>query len=199
MSWLQHLDQWDQAAFRWLNGLHQAWLDPVMALLSSKTAWIPIYLLLLLIIWRRDGWQKTLWLLACVALLITLTDQTTSGLLKPWIARFRPCRAEAGLDFPIHLVNGKCGGKFGFASSHAANFFGLAMFLRAYFSSPKIGWLLIGIAALVAYSRIYLGVHYPGDVLAGAVIGALAAALVFRGYQAAIRQWWSPDKEKSAA
>ncbi|MEM7657737.1 MAG: phosphatase PAP2 family protein [Bacteroidota bacterium] len=199
MSWLDTVNQWDVAAFRWLNGLHAAWLDPVMETLSSKTAWIPVYVLLLLLIWRKDGWQKTLWLLACVAILITLTDQTASGLLKPWIARFRPCRPEAGLDFPIHLIGGKCGGKYGFASSHAANFFGLTMFLRAYFANRKIGIALILLASIVAYSRIYLGVHYPGDVLAGACIGAVAAWIVASGYQRGLNKWFPRTSKKPAA
>ncbi|MEM7368236.1 MAG: phosphatase PAP2 family protein [Bacteroidota bacterium] len=172
----------DTLLFQWLNGLHAAWLDPVMVFLSHKLSWIPAYLLLFILLIQREHWKRVLLFLLCVGLLIGLTDQTTSSFLKPSVKRYRPCHLAADLDFDVHTVNNKCGGKYGFASSHAANFFGLATFLAMYFRRRKLSALFFSLAALVAYTRIYLGVHFPGDILAGAAIGCVFGILLSRLY-----------------
>lgn len=174
IAWLEY---WDLQLFERLNGLHSPFWDTVMFTVSTKTFWIPCYVLLLFVMYRRWGWKTCLLVLATVALMITLSDQFASGFLKPTVQRFRPCRLEAGLDFAVHLVHNKCGGKYGFVSSHSANFFALATFLSLLFKRRKLSILFLSVAALVAYSRIYLGVHYPGDVIGGAMIGALSAYL----------------------
>ena len=183
---IQQLIQWDQALFEAINGWHVPWADIVMYWVSEKTFWIPFYALLLLFIYRKVGLKQTLFVLLAVAILITLTDRITSGLIKPWVARFRPCRLEAGLEMAVHIVRDHCGGKYGFVSSHAANFFGLATFMALFFSRKGLSVLFLGIAALVGYSRIYLGVHYPGDVLGGALIGVICGLLVMWGYRTLI-------------
>ena len=111
-----------------------------------------------------------------------MTDQFTSGLMKPFFERLRPSH-EPALEGMVHMVSGYSGGKYGFASSHAANTFGIAMFLSCLLKveKPWINWLFLW-AALVSYTRIYLGVHYPGDIIVGALIGVAFGWLVFKLY-----------------
>lgn len=163
----------DQALFLWLNGQHTPWLDPVMSLVSGKWPWAPLYALLCWLFVRRYRWHAVP-LLLCVGLAIALADQITSGFMKPFFERLRPSRDPA-LEGLVHVVNGYRGGKYGFASSHAANAFALAA--AAYWwlrPTDQWVWALWPWAVIVAYSRVYLGVHYPGDIMVGAAIGAMA-------------------------
>lgn len=167
----------DIAIFRFLNGLHAEWMDPIMVTLSSKGFWIPGYLLIAFLIWKKWDWKELVIFGLVVGAMVILADQIASGILKPWVAQYRPCRPEAGLEFVVHTVNGKCGGKYGFASSHAANFFTMATLFS--FKFPPKPWpvAFFLLAIIAAYSRIYLGVHYPGDILAGAIIGLMCGRL----------------------
>lgn len=171
------ITSFDRSLFLLLNGLHTSWLDPVMMIISSKWVWIPFYLFLLYRLWviyKRD----CLKILLSVALLITLTDQT-SGLIKDAVKRHRPTHQE-GLSEMVHTVDGYKGGKFGFVSSHAANSFAIALFIGLLLSRKRSMTPLLGLivwAFLVSYSRIYLGVHYPGDILGGALVGVIEAYL----------------------
>ncbi len=169
MDWL--LAQ-DRALLLLINGAHSTLGDDVMAFVSNKLTWIPLYILLLVVFVRRLGWRGAIPVLMVTALVILAADQTTSSLLKPLVGRPRPCH-EPDLQMVLHLVNGHRGGEYGFASSHAANFFGLALFAGVLLQKSSKWWLLAlsTIALLVSYSRVYLGVHYPSDVLAGAIIG----------------------------
>lgn len=176
---LETLVELDQQLFLWLNGWHADWLDPIMLAITGKNIWIPLYAVILFIVIRKLKWQSWSMLLA-FALLITLADQSASGFFKPFFERFRPCHEPAIQDL-VHLVKG-CGGKYGFASSHASNTFALAFFLffiyRNTYAKIMIGW-----AVLVSYSRIYVGVHYPGDILMGAILGLLAAIITYQLYK----------------
>jgi undecaprenyl-diphosphatase len=186
---IETLNQLDTNLFLFLNGLHAAWLDPVMVFISGKLTWLPFYLVLIAFIIRQYRWQSVMVLLF-VALLITLSDQLSVRAFKFVFERPRPCH-EPDLQPLIHLVNGNCGGAYGFVSSHAANSFAMAGFvwflLQSSFS--KIGWVLFPWALLVGYSRIYLGVHYPGDVLVGALLGLVVAWVVAQTYRFVSRHW----------
>ncbi len=167
----------DRELFFFFNGLHSTLLDPVMYYISLKTFWIPFYLVLFLLCYRYYGW-KVLLIMVFVTLLITLSDQL-SVFLKDSLQRYRPSRDADIQDF-VHIVNDKRGGRYGFVSSHASNSFAFALFMiyllkthLRYIAPVMIGWAL-----LKSYSRIYLGVHYPGDVLGGAILGVLCAWLV---------------------
>jgi undecaprenyl-diphosphatase len=176
MEWLLQLDQ---DVFLFLNDLHTSWLDPIMLYATQTITWVPLHLLLLFLIlkeYRNDSWAPLLGIL----LTILLADQITSGIMKPIFQRLRPSH-EPSLEGLVHIVSGYKGGKYGFASSHAANTFALATYFSFLFRT-KYQWILILFfwAAIVSYTRIYLGVHYLGDVLAGIIVGVFSAFAGFK-------------------
>ena len=176
---IEQLIEYDKDLLRFLNGFHAPWLDPVMLILTETIAWLPLYIFLLYIVikeFKREAWI----ILLGIVITILLADQITASLMKPFFARLRPSR-EPTLEGLVHLVEGYKGGQFGFASSHAANTFGAAMFYFLVFKDKKrwIGWLFVW-AAVMSYTRIYLGVHYPGDILVGALVGMICGWLAFR-------------------
>jgi undecaprenyl-diphosphatase len=174
---IETLNDLDTRLFLFLNHLNAAWLDPVMVFFTERNTWIPFYVLLVGWLIYRFGWKHGGIMVLVLAVAVALSDQTASAFLKPLTHRLRPCH-EPTLQTLIHPVL-PCGGQFGFASSHAANSFALVTGLWLLLGK-QFGWLrwLFLWAALVAYSRIYVGAHYPLDVLAGAGIGVLWASLV---------------------
>ena len=164
----------DHELFLFLNGLHVGWLDPVMTFISSEMGWIPFYVILLYLVFKKLGWKGLFFVVIGVVVLITCSDQLSSHVFKPVFHRFRPCHDPLIQDL-VHLPNGHCGGQYGFISSHACNTFALASFITLIMKRfyKKIGLLMFIWAALVSYSRIYMGVHFPGDVLCGAAVGMI--------------------------
>ncbi len=179
-SFLNTLNTWDTDLFLILNGAHNSFWDFIMFWASDKFIWIPVYALFLFILWRK--YYSKIWIVILfAALLIFLSDQISVHLFKDVFQRLRPCNDPA-LEGMVHLVNGKCGGSFGFYSSHASNIFAIAVFVISLLGKKNL-WMLLLIliwADLIAYSRIYLGVHYPGDVIAGVVAGSLMGWMLAR-------------------
>jgi len=177
---LEAIDQLDKTIFLYLNGFHNNFWDIVMEYITSIKFWIPFYLLIIIFL-LKEYRISSIYILVAITLTITLCDQFASGLMKPLIERLRPCYNQELMSY-VHVVEG-CGGQYGFISSHAANTFGLATFLFLLLRSKyKLIWLMFLWAGLVSYSRIYVGVHYPLDILFGGLSGIIWAFLVFKGY-----------------
>ncbi len=179
---VEQLKAWDEQLFLWLNQFHTSWLDPLMFQITKTEVWIPLYVLLIYLIFRnykKEGW---LILVGIVATLL-ITDLVTYRFMKPFFHRLRPSN-EVSLKEIIHLVNGYTGGLYGFASSHAANTIGVAFFIFLLFKNRyRWIWTIFIWAFVMSYSRIYLGVHYPGDILVGALVGILGGYIGYRLYQ----------------
>ena len=183
MEWLLELDT---RLFLSINGWHNPTWDGIMWWISGKFTWWPFYLLILIYLGATKKLQL-LPMLVFIVLGITLTDQTSVHLFKNVFHRLRPCH-EPLLDGIVHLVNDKCGGQYGFISSHAANAFGVAMLVIRWVKKRWVTLIMILWALLIGYSRIYLGVHYPGDVIAGGLWGAACGWILGLLYQWLIKR-----------
>jgi undecaprenyl-diphosphatase len=165
----------DHLLFHWINDQpHPPWLDEFMRVVSGSLLW-PV-LVLGFLAWRR--WRQRAWewrFVITAGLAVGISDAVSTYLLKPNFQRLRPCRQE---DLIVRIVD-SCSGQFGFPSNHAANGMALTLIFLAYFGKTKMAYFCLLVPILVSLSRIYLGVHFPGDVLAGSALGAaIAAALL---------------------
>ena len=173
-----------------INGWHAPWADRLMWIVSAKETWIPLYLLLVgLLVWRYRKPAKTgvKWLQrvpACVVMIVAIAmavgaaDFIASGILKDLVARPRPTRVPE-LEGVLHLVNGYKSGRYGFVSSHAANTMACALLFSLIWRNKIATCGLMLWVAANCYSRMYLGVHYPTDILGGLMVGALVAVVVY--------------------
>jgi len=170
---IETLLEWDHELFLYLNGLGTPSWDTFWQFISHKLSAIPIYLFLLLLSYQKYGLKKTVILIISVALLITVSDQL-SNFFKYGLGRLRPCHDPEFMDV-MRLVKSRCGGKFSYFSAHAANSFALAIFFWHILKSElkSMSLLVLIWACLVAYSRVYIGVHFPLDILTGALLGSL--------------------------
>jgi undecaprenyl-diphosphatase len=152
-----------------------------MYAISGIIIWVPLYMAILIFLGVKNK-KKFYVILFFIILGVILSDKGSVHLFKNVFQRLRPCH-EPALSGLVHIVKGKCGGMYGFLSSHAANCFYAAtisslLIRKKWFSISMICW-----AAIISYSRIYLGVHYPGDVICGAVFGALIGWSIFKLYE----------------
>lgn len=186
---LEELVHLDKELFLYLNNLGSESWDSFWLFVTNKISSIPLYLILLYLSYRQLGIKKTLLLLITTALLITCTDQL-ANFFKNGVQRLRPCY-DPEVSELMRLVKSYCGGRFGYFSAHAANSFAVAFFFTYLLGSKfrYIGIFLIAWAVFIAYSRIYIGVHFPLDVLTGVVIGLILSWLFAKLYIFAIHKY----------
>ena len=185
----------DSDLFLFLNGLHADWMDGVMALITKMWVWFPLYLLLIYWTVKQYG-KRCWWVFLAVAIVVLCSDQLSAHVCKPLFHRLRPCY-NTDLQDLIHLPKGLAGGKYGFVSSHAANTFAVASFLTAALRKNHkwMGIVLYLWAFISSYSRIYMGYHYPGDILCGAILGILIGLTLWKVFQyLVVKKVWKSEQ-----
>ena len=169
----------DRTLFLFLNNLHVDWLDPIVFSLTNAITWLPLFVVVIGFIIYHYRWRSLIVILL-LGLVIVLADQISASFIKPMVGRLRPPHEPELLPL-IHVVNGYKGGLYSFVSSHAANAFGVATFLWLTVRK-QITWIWIMFiwALIFSYTRIYLGVHYPGDIIFGGLLGALIGWVTYK-------------------
>lgn len=177
---LEFLSSFEESLLLAVNGSHTPFMNIIMWQYSAKWVWVPFYVFLLVLIIRRHSWVQVCKIAVCIFLVILLTDQVCASWIRPLVARDRPSHSELGVL--LHYVNGYKGGNYGFPSCHAANTGALTAFLCCVFRGKLIPAILIVWALLMGYSRMYLGVHYPSDLLVGYLVGGGIGSAIGYGW-----------------
>lgn len=181
---LQYLQDLDAQILLFINGLHAPYFDRFMWLATTTVCWSLMFVVLLYVLWRR-GWKQLLAVVVAIALVILIADMVSASVIKPLVARLRPTH-DADMSYLVHIVNGYRGGRFSFVSSHAANTFAGALLITLIFRNRRVSISIFLWAFIECYSRMYLGVHYLGDLICGALLGCGAAWLVY----ALLKRYW---------
>ena len=169
---------YERDLFFMLNGSDSPFLDRFMWLYSGKAVWLPLAAFILIVLLYKKKWRESILILLAIVLVITFCDQFASHVCKPIFTRFRPTHHPDFMD-QVKTVFDYRGGKYGFISSHAANAFGFATFMSLLFRYRLFTWTIFLWAALTAYTRVYLGVHFISDIVPGAIAGVFLGWLVY--------------------
>lgn len=168
---MEELIQLDKQLLLWFNGSDSLFLDGLVNTLTTATTWIPLYLgLFYMVLKNNDNVQKVLLILGCAGLCVLLAGSLNDLFIKPAVARWRPSR-DQDIAMLVDVVNGYRGGRYGFFSSHAANTFSIAIFFTLLVRSRVLSVAMILWSLLNCWTRLYLGVHFPGDILCGLLWG----------------------------
>ncbi len=171
--------QLDTDALLAVNGLHTPWLDMMMKMFSGKMIWTILYVAIVAVMWRMFGWQRTLIAVIGAGIAVGLADFMCASVIRPLVERMRPTNPDNPISPLVHIVDGYRSGAYGFPSCHAANTMALAMFTSLIFRRWSYGVFIFAWALMQCYSRMYLGVHYPGDLIVGGLIGISFGWLVY--------------------
>lgn len=175
---IQSLANIDKDVFLYFNGLHACFWDYFMSLFTGKMIWVPMYATILYVLLKNFHWKTVLFCVIAIALTITFADQMCNSIIRPLVGRLRPSHPDSPIVSLTYIVNGRHGGGYGFPSCHAANSFGLAVYLILLFRKRWLSIFIVTWAVINSYSRLYLGLHFPGDLLVGALIGGLGGWLM---------------------
>lgn len=178
----QQLIEYDKSVLLALNGSSSTFWDSFMWIYTSTIIWIPLAMMLLYVIIKNNKLKETMLILIMIAFVFFLCDRISSGFFKPFFKRFRPTQ-DPEIMYLVDIVNGYRGGAYGFISSHAANSFGIFTFIALLFNRKEITLSFLLWAILNAYSRIYLGVHFVGDIICGTILGCLCGYLMYLLYK----------------
>lgn len=170
---IQFLSSVDDQVLLFFNGNHTAFLDGLMSLITGRWIWIPLYIALVDMLFKKLGPKNATIVLIAVILAIVMSDQICASVIRPYIGRLRPCNPDSSIYQYITIVNGISPGGYSWPSCHAANTFALATLLSIVFRMRVFTILIFAWAVIVSISRLYLGVHYPSDILCGAAFGSV--------------------------
>ena len=184
LDWLIELDKELLLA---INGWNSSFFDPIMVFITSKWSGIPIYIALLYMIFRKRDTKTAILMVAAVLLTFALTDQLAVHLFKNTIERFRP-GWDPTTEHLIRMLEHK-GGKYGFISNHAANYYGRAVISSGILKKRGYTIFIFCWSVAVADSRVYVGKHFPGDVICGAMFGALVGWLVLKLFRFIVKKY----------
>ena len=175
---IQRLIDIDKQVMLALNGSNSLYMDGVMKIYTSTVVWIPVALVLLFIVLKNNTPRSSLLVVLGVALTILASDQVSSGFIKPLVGRLRPSLDPEFMHL-IDTFNNYRSGSYSFTSSHACNSFAIAMFVSLLIRNKALSLSMFAWAAINSYSRIYLGVHFPGDILCGAILGTIIGSITY--------------------
>ena len=175
---LQRLIDIDKQLMLALNGSNSLYMDGVMKIYTSTVVWIPVALVLLFIVLKNNTPRASLLVVLGVALTILASDQMSSAFIKPLVGRLRPSLDPEFMHL-IDTFNDYRSGSYSFTSSHACNSFALAMFISLLVRNKVLSFSMLAWASINSYSRIYLGVHFPGDILCGAILGTIIGSITY--------------------
>lgn len=195
IDFLQNLDA---QILLFINGFHSEFFDRLMMILTGKFVWIPMYAALLVMIINKFKVRSVILIILSLTLAIALADNICAEVIRPVFGRMRPSNPENPLSAYIHVVNDYRGGRYGFPSCHGSNSFCLAVFMSLVMRKKKFTLLIMGWAVLHCYTRLYLGVHYPGDILVGGIIGSMCAFICYNLASYVAKRVASREEKKAA-
>lgn len=179
---MQTLVDIDRTLLAFFNGSESLYVDNLAVALTSGFTWIPLYLSLLYVVIKNSETMKQIMLvIGCVCLCIILSDGLADFIMKPMVGRFRPSQ-DPLLKYAVDVVNGTRGTLYGFFSAHASNTFCIAVFFSLLVRNSKFVTAMIAWSLVNCWTRMYLGLHYPGDILAGLLWGGMVGAFVYFVY-----------------
>ena len=195
---IQTVIEWDRLVLGVINGHHTMFLDTLMVVLTSGPTWVPLYIALLyLVIKNNENVAQILLVITCVIFCMFTTEFVTEGIVKPMVARPRPGSDPEWMNM-VHAVFDRRSTDYSFFSAHASNTFGIAVFFSLLVRNKCFTWFMIAWALVNCYTRLYLAMHYPSDILVGILYGTVVGAVAYLVFWGANRLFMPKQKYVSS-